>query len=879
MQNSSKSEIPSHVRQRIQRAQATNATELDLSYCGLIAVPDEVFELQQLRVLNLNLNRLTTLPDAVTRLTNLKTLYLSVNQLTTLPDAVTRLTNLTKLDLSDNQLTTLPDAVTRLTNLTTLNLTGNKLTTLPDAVTRLTNLKTLYLSSNQLTTLPDAVTRLTNLTVLFLSDNPLTTLPDAVTRLTNLTTLDLGYNQLTTLPDAVTRLTNLTELNLWGNQLTTLPDAVTRLTNLKKLDLSDNQLTTLPDAVTRLTNLTELYLGGNQLTTLPDAVTRLTNLKELYLGGNRLTTLPDAVTRLTNLTTLDLGGNQLTTLPDAVTRLTNLTRLELLGNPIETPPPEVVSEGLAAVRNYYRQIAAEGEDSLYEAKLLIVGEPGAGKTTLARKILDPNYALTDEKTTEGIEVTRWEFPLPNGKPFRVNIWDFGGQEIYHATHQFFLTHRSLYLLVADARQEDTDFFYWLNVVELLSDNSPLLIINNEKQDRRREINERVLRGQFTNLKETLGTNLATKRGLNDVSNAIERYITTLPHVGAVLPRTWVAVREKLEQDPRDYISRQEFLDLCAANGFARHEDKLQLSGYLHDLGVILHFRDDLLLNQTVILKPKWGTDAVYAALDNAEIRNRQGRFTENDVAKIWSAPKYAAKQAELLQLMVNFKLCYKIPDSPFYIAPQLLSENQPAYEWDAADNRTLRYSYEFMPKGILTRFIVAMHEWIENQALVWKTGVVLAHEGTRAEIIENYAKREVRVRVAGAHKRDLLTIAMHELDKIHASYSRLKYDKLIPCNCANCKTLAEPYYFRFQVLQRAMELRRETIQCQSSFEDVSVRGLIDDVMDVRKLAQTPDGAKIIQNYYGEVTQHHGGMWFKDSDVNVDGDMVGGDKRG
>jgi len=29
----------------------------------------------------------------------------------------------------------------------------------------------------------------------------------------------------------------------------------------------------------------------------------------------------------------------------------------------------------------------------------------------------------------------------------VNIWDFGGQEIYHATHQFFLTHRSLYLLL------------------------------------------------------------------------------------------------------------------------------------------------------------------------------------------------------------------------------------------------------------------------------------------------------------------------------------------------------------------------------------------------------------------------------------------------
>jgi hypothetical protein len=32
------------------------------------------------------------------------------------------------------------------------------------------------------------------------------------------------------------------------------------------------------------------------------------------------------------------------------------------------------------------------------------------------------------------------------------IWDFGGQEIQHSTHQFFLTTRSLYLLVVDARK-------------------------------------------------------------------------------------------------------------------------------------------------------------------------------------------------------------------------------------------------------------------------------------------------------------------------------------------------------------------------------------------------------------------------------------------
>ena len=310
----------------------------------------------------------------------------------------------------------------------------------------------------------------------------------------------------------------------------------------------------------------------------------------------------------------------------------------------------------------------------------IVGEPGAGKTTLAKKIENKDYALRhDEFSTEGIDVTQWQFPLGNGKSFQVNIWDFGGQEIYHATHQFFLTKRSLYAVVADSRKEDTDFNYWLNVVELLSENSPLLIIKNEKQDRKREINERQLRGQFTNLKETLATNLATKQGLSDILSKIKHYVENLPHIGTPLPKTWVQVRQALEQDDRNHIPLEEYLTLCQDNGFTKQEDKLQLSGSLHDLGVCLHFQDDPLLKKTIILNPIWGTDAVYAVLDNAKVINNLGQFTQADLADIWNEDKYANMRDELLQLMMKFKLCYEIPNRPAsYIAPQLLIQLRPS---------------------------------------------------------------------------------------------------------------------------------------------------------------------------------------------------------
>ena len=659
----------------------------------------------------------------------------------------------------------------------------------------------------------------------------LTQIPAEVFELEWLEILNLSFNQLTTLPKAIARLQQLTSLDLSFNQLTTLPEAIARLQQLTSLDLSHNQLMTLPEVIARLQQLTFLYLSHNQLTTLPEAIARLQQLTFLDLSFNKLTILPEVIARLQQLTTLYLSFNRLTTLPEAIVHLQKLTFLVFSDNPIEKPPPEIVAKDIDAIRDYFRQLQAEGTDYLYEAKLLIVGEGGAGKTTLAKKIEHQNYQLREEDTTKGIEVIKWRFPMENRREFRVNIWDFGGQEIYHATHQFFLTKRSLYALVADTRKEDTDFYYWLNVVELLSDNSPLLIIKNEKQNRHREINELQLRGQFSNLKETLPTNLATNKGLEQVLEKIKHYVKNLPHIGSPLPNTWVRVREALESDARNYIGLDEYLNICQQNGFTQRNDKLQLSSYLHDLGVCLHFQDDPLLNKTVILKPKWGTDAVYKVLDNEEVIRNLGGFTRSDLVNIWCEDEYATMHDELLRLMINFKLCYEIPRSKGkYIAPQLLSANQPSYDWNEIDNLILRYTYEFMPKGIITQFIVAMHELITEQKCVWKSGVVLSKDQTKAEVIQYYGKREIKIRVSGRHKRDLMTIVTHELDKIHDSYQRLKYNKLIPCDCETCKNSQEPHFYKLENLKSRLAKQKYDVECDISYEKVNILSLIDDVI-------------------------------------------------
>jgi len=680
-----------------------------------------------------------------------------------------------------------------------------------------------------------------------LDEEKLTAIPDEVLDFVWLEKLNLNSNKLIELPDSIGNLQNLSTLNLNSNKLREIADSLGLLQNLSALDLSHNQLTELPDSISNLQNLSGLCLNSNQLIKLPDFIGNLQNLSVLYLRYNQLRELPDSITLLQNLSELDLSDNKLREIPDSLGLLQNLSRFYLDGNPLVNPPLEIANRGIEAIREYFREKAEEGEDRLYEAKLIIVGEGGAGKTTLARKILDPDTPMPKpEETTKGIEVLQWSFLMDNGQDFRVNIWDFGGQEIYHATHQFFLTKRSLYLLVVDSRKEHPHLDYWLNIVELFSENSPLLIVKNELGDRPVQIDEPQLKGRFENLKESLPTNLGNPQGgsgLELIKKAIAYHISKLSHIGNSLPKTWIKVREKLEEDERNHISLDEYLQICDQNGFKLKQEsvtdgRLVLSQYFHDLGSILHFQEDQTspLYKTVILKPKWGTDAAYKVLDNNQVRQNLGRFTTAELKQIWQDAEYRNMQSELLELMLKFKLCYPLPNAKnTYIAPQLLDPNQPEYFWNDSDNLLLRYKYEFMPRGILTRFIVEMHQYIDEPN-VWKSGVLLKRDNTWAEVIETYDRREIKIRLSGSNKRGFLEVITDKLDEIHASFNQLKVKKLIPCNCDVCKDSQTPHFYDLNKLRERLANRKDDIECDKPpYKEVNILSLIDDIGNRDKL--------------------------------------------
>jgi hypothetical protein len=240
------------------------------------------------------------------------------------------------------------------------------------------------------------------------------------------------------------------------------------LTLLKILDISHNLLSSIK-GLEQLSALEIADLSFNLLTSMADS-----GIKEevfLLVGNNKIDhiSLKDytwyfshriytmTINMLDALTSKSMNvadGSTIHNLRDKLMRYERITDrekrdfekvtldLQLLPNSFSNLPPEVIRQGKNAILNYLTELEQAGTEYLYEAKMLIVGQPRAGKISLCRKLFDKKADLSvEDETTRGIDIQQLRFEVSDldGKvrKFHYNVWDFGGQQIYQTTHQFF----------------------------------------------------------------------------------------------------------------------------------------------------------------------------------------------------------------------------------------------------------------------------------------------------------------------------------------------------------------------------------------------------------------------------------------------------------
>ncbi|MEH2125888.1 COR domain-containing protein [Nostoc sp.] len=737
----------------------------------------------------------------------------------------------TELDLRNNQLSSLPPEISQLSSLTTLSLNDNQLSSLPPEISQLSNLTTLYLENNQLSSLLPEISQLSNLTTLSLNDNQLSSLPPEISQLSSLTKLNLSKNQLSSLPPEISQLSSLTELFLENNQLSSLPPEFSRLSNLTTLSVSKNQLSSLPPEISQLSSLTMLFFHHNELSSLPPEISQLSSLTGLFLDNNELSSLPPEISQLSNLTWLFLDNNQLSSLPLEFSQLSSLTTLSLQNNPLTSPPPEIVEQGTQAILTYLRE-RLEGSQRQWVSKLLVVGEGGVGKTSLLRALRGEEFD-TQESTTHGIEIKSLELTHPTqAVTMQLNTWDFGGQEIYHATHQFFLTNRSLFLLAWNARLgfEQGKLYYWLDTIKALAPESPILLVATHIDERDADLPLKELRDKYPQIIEHCKISSKSSLGIEKLRQGIAESAAKLPLMGEIWPTTWLDAANAIRTQPKKQITPQQLWDIMAESQVADISKEV-LARWLHELGEILYFQDNEELNDTVILKPQWVTEYISKVLESKDVSDKLGIFTRQEMDRLWRDLEPSMRD-HFLRLMERFDLSYRTQENrDISLVVERLPLDAPNYEhkWQQikqtgkCNEISMKFQLNTIPAGIPTWFIARQHRF--TTGIHWRNGVLFAYEQEHLALVEAVkSDRYIKLTVRGPNPLNFFVLLRDGIELTLARFPGLDIQRTIPCLGHNGQPCT--HEFDYKQLSQRWEKKKGTIECPEAMEDVSVPELL-----------------------------------------------------
>lgn len=691
----------------------------------------------------------------------------------------------TVLDLSGLGLRCLPPGIARLPKLAELDLANNRFEILPPELGQFTGLTRLNLSNNPLSHVPPEIGQFAKLTRLDLTHTPLAGLPPEIGMLTGLTRLYLDHNRLENLPPEIDQLTNLTRLYLSHNALAAFPPSLARLAKLTRLDISHNQLEKLSPEIGQLTKLTVLDLSHNPLGSLPPELGQLAKLTVLKLSDNQLASLPSELGQLANLTELDLASNPLASLPESLREIETLDRLFLHDNPaLQLPPsilgpdprnhPDAKHASAKSVLDFYFGRQSGKTRPLNEAKLILLGRSGTGKTTIVQALRDLPYREW-ETGTPGIAMCDWTMEGTGEQPVTAHVWDFSGQPGTHALHPFFFSPRNVYVLVLTGRdhREREDAEYWLRMIEAhgtdLHGHSPPVIVALNQWNVpgcRPEVDRIALRERFPFIRGFVEMDCKAKKGVPALKTALFRELDRMPWVREPFPEEWDKVRRAIAT--RKHLTESEFRDLCLEHGVKDEGQQDYLRELLHHLGVALDNQND-----GVMLQSGWLAKHLYPLQHRAE--KQAGLLEQTDVDAVLPTEKDETARACLMRALEGFGLA--IAGSAVWVLPHEQPEAAPAgiETSDTSDATVLRYTYQKAPGGLVARIVARRLDFIEElreHKLQWRHGVVLSRKGARAVIRMEPQQRQLTITITGPIKtrHQLADLCQAEMNELHGGF-------------------------------------------------------------------------------------------------------------
>ncbi len=328
---------------------------------------------------------------------------------------------------------------------------------------------------------------------------------------------------------------------------------------------------------------------------------------------------------------------------------------------------------------YYDDIDLCGSGEVKRCKLLMLGNGGAGKTSLSLALKGMDAALAEKHgSTHGVQF--WDRTIcarvdgAFDEDVHLHLWDFGGQEIYHQTHRLFMSRGAVFVVLWDPKQDGCQpppneegyqdewrpLQYWLDFIHLACPWKPRIAIvcsshselteelkaqfQEQVSEAYRElpvypVNSWTREGQLPKLEEWLEENVGAV--VTSQGTAVPAYWeiaqdlvgTWLPPLNPDKPTEPQMARynemsmedfaHHLESRMKDVMASAEaekFPELAAAmqaGSFELTPDRLRRTlEFLTNSGWL--YWDEKLFDQRVIIGQQWALNGIYTVLDRRE---------------------------------------------------------------------------------------------------------------------------------------------------------------------------------------------------------------------------------------------------------------------
>ncbi|XP_055623482.1 leucine-rich repeat serine/threonine-protein kinase 1 isoform X2 [Toxorhynchites rutilus septentrionalis] len=647
---------------------------------------------------------------------------------------------LSSLNLANNLFTSIPLALPCLAvNLTRLNMSYNSLRSMGHVTSYPASLKQLDLGHNEISCWP-SLPRIAASDPHLMCYNPQEPKKNSSkSSVASSGSSTISYCNDVTVVKTSTSSNNITSLRTAVLKSVCAHRRHLRLESLRTLVLADNSLTRIQLSTDDVTTLGESEDAEWSLIGVAKSRLIFPNLSMLDISNNSLKEIPPSIHELTNLSVLNISGNMdVTELPPHMGLLSRLWNLNTRGCSLQDPLRSMIDSKKYKTMDIIGYLKSVYEDARPYArmKLMVVGVQGIGKTSLldqlrsegpsrnkkqvdhwakrmGHKNINTKTSRGINMSTVGVDIGDWvcEKKIRGHSthgPVVFRTWDFGGQKEYYATHQYFLSKRSLYLVlwrIIDGRKGLAEVLQWLGNIQARAPNSPVIIVGTHYDAvgetlpaKKAEELQQIIRDRFIAVSD------AEKIGLPRVLDSIEVSCKTGHNIKLLanliydtafslrppgckeallyqrVPASYLALEDvvgtiastlrQFGADPvldaeryRQMVTQE--MQLRGFKGFRDWSELNQATMFLHDNGVLLHY-DDATLRELYFLDPQWLCDMLAHVVTVREINPfaRTGVMKMDDLQHVFKSS------------------CLGTNDNRGYIV-SLLNKFEVALSWDA----------------------------------------------------------------------------------------------------------------------------------------------------------------------------------------------------